>query len=205
MKIVKIPLAKLYTHPANANVMSKEVLDKLRGHIEEGGNYEPLVVRDHPQKKGYFQIINGHHRKRALEQLGHADADCVVWEVSDDQTLMLLATLNRLTGQDDPQRRGALLERLSRRYEPQKLLARLPETQAQLEKLLRIIKPPQPIEPEQLGEMPQAMIFFVKGEQRKKIDQSLKKVRERYCRQTSEKKVSRGDLLELMALMVQNA
>ncbi|MCP4707039.1 MAG: hypothetical protein GY869_00310 [Planctomycetes bacterium] len=43
---------------------------RVKGHIERGGCYEPLVVRVHPERAGCYQILNGHHRKKVLEQLG---------------------------------------------------------------------------------------------------------------------------------------
>ena len=49
----------------------------------------------------YFQIINGCHRCRALAKLGKKKAECVVWDVDDEQTDILLATLNRLGGKDE--------------------------------------------------------------------------------------------------------
>jgi len=106
MKIESIPLHRLVAHLANANVMDGATLAKLRDHIERQGYYEPLVVRPYPKRAEYYEIINGHHRRRVLEQLNRSYADCVVWQISDEQALMLLATLNRLAGQDDPSRRA---------------------------------------------------------------------------------------------------
>ena len=204
MKIEQIDLDRLVVHPANANVMGRERMYKLKRHIGAGGNYEPLVVRRHPKREGYYQIINGHHRKRVLEQLKHKQANCVVWEVTDKEALMLLATLNRLTGDDHPEKRADLLERLKEWYDPEDLLGKLPETQGQLEKMLLSNKRPEVIRPGQLGEMPQAMIFFVNREQRKRIDGALKKVQGQRGEGSEEKKLSRGDMLELLALKVQN-
>ena len=93
--------------------MSGEVMGKLRRHIERTGRYEPLVVRPHPAIGGAFELINGHHRKEVLESLGYAEAQCLVWDLSDAETLMLLATINRLGGEDAPGKRLGLLESLS--------------------------------------------------------------------------------------------
>ena len=84
--ITMIPLSKLHPHPANANTMSPALLRKLQTHIAASGRYEPLLVRPHPQIAGEFQLINGHHRKRILERLGHAEAACLIWNLDDAQT-----------------------------------------------------------------------------------------------------------------------
>ena len=38
-------LDALDSHPENANRMSADRLEKLKGHIERTGRYEPLIVR----------------------------------------------------------------------------------------------------------------------------------------------------------------
>jgi len=73
--------------------MSKANLAKLVRNIEQTGQYEPIIVRPHPQRKGCFQIINGYHRCHALTKLGYKTADCIVWDIDDKQTDILLATL----------------------------------------------------------------------------------------------------------------
>ena len=195
MKIISIPLEKLIPHPANANVMSTEFLDKLRRQIAAQNRYEPLVVRPHPVRFDCFQILNGHHRKQVLEQLRHTHAHCLVWDVSDEQALMLLATLNRLCGQDDLLKRAALLDKLSRRFPQDELLKHLPERPDQLQRLLQLNLPPAPVEPKDLSEIPQAMIFFVTKEQRRTIDQALQLVKNKPSHETTEKKLTRAQLL----------
>ena len=77
--IVSLPIYHLYPHPDNANRMSKVKFKKLISHLDATGQYEPLVVRKHPHKNNHYQLLNGHHRLRALRQLRHTRADCVVF------------------------------------------------------------------------------------------------------------------------------
>lgn len=134
-KIRHIPLDKLLPHPDNPNRMSRASFRKLMRHIRQTQRYEPLVVRPHPQRKGFFQIINGHHRWAALRELGHAKAQAVVWDIDDERTDILLSTLNRLTGRDQLDRKLAILRRLSARHAPKELAKLLPQTRGQLERL----------------------------------------------------------------------
>ena len=211
MRIESIVMDRLVDHPDNSNVMSDEAMEKLQRHIERTGCYEPLVVRRHPELTGHYQIINGHHRRAVLKQLDYTQADCVAWEVSDDETLMLLATLNRLRGQDDVPRRARLVKMLSERYAGQPSVeSHLPETKKQLVKLLELARPPRPVDPESLGEMPEAMTFFVSGRQKQLIERALRQVSSGVggdCagddQETGEsRRLSRGDLLACMANLV---
>lgn len=150
--IQSIALDKLVPHPDNPNRMSKANFAKLVRNIKCTGRYEPLIVRPCPQKNchscasrkpatgedstsAYFQIINGHHRAKALGQLGHETADVVVWDIDDQQADILLATLNRLGGSDILQKKLALLQRLNKRMKTRELAKLLPQTAKQIEHL----------------------------------------------------------------------
>ena len=115
-------------HPGNPNCMGKSSFNKLKEHIRVTGNYEPIVVRVHPEVKGAYQILNGHHRVKALTALGVKVADCVVWDVDDEGALVLLATLNRLVGSDVLERKSELIKSLSKSLDVKQLMKMLPET-----------------------------------------------------------------------------
>ena len=132
----EINVSALLPHPMNSNRMDDESLAKLSRHIERTGTYEPLTVRPHPTEQGSFQIINGHHRLRVLRSLGHGTVKCTVWDVDDAQTRLYLATLNRLAGQDVPERRAVLLDSLFEGFEVDELADLVPESSAELERLL---------------------------------------------------------------------
>jgi hypothetical protein len=90
---------------------------------------------------------------------------------------MLLATLNRLRGDDDPRLRGQLLRDLAERLGEKQLLAGLPESRPQLEGLLRLPNdPPRPCEPTDLERMPTAVHFFLLPAQRRVLDQRLREL-----------------------------
>src|SRR4030042_3895605 len=95
-----IELDKLIAHPDKPNRMSTATFGKLVRNIERTGRYEPIVVRPHPVRGNHFQIINGHHRCQALAKLGYKAADCVVWDIDDEEAEILLARPHRLCGAD---------------------------------------------------------------------------------------------------------
>ena len=172
-----IPLAQLAAHPGNANRMPPEMFKKLVAHIRESGDYPPIIVRpltcessgDSATSGGQsrFQILDGHHRVRALAQLGRDQANCDIWQADDERAALLLLTLNRLQGSDDPVKRAQLLAQLAETHELQALAARLPEDRAKIARLLALKEPPPEIAPPpELASMPQAVTFFLTAGQR---------------------------------------
>jgi ParB-like chromosome segregation protein Spo0J len=135
--LVRIPLAQLVSHPLNANFMSSDLKEKLKAHIASSGRYPPLIVRR--LKNGTFQLLDGHQRAEVLRELGEEAAWCVVWDVTDEDALVLLATLNRLEGQDVPGKRAALIAGLEAHQTLAELARLLPEDEAQLESTMRLL------------------------------------------------------------------
>lgn len=172
MQIRPIALSRLVPHPDHANRMSRAAFRKLIRHIQRTGCYEPLVVRRHPREPGRFQIIHGHHRFEALRTLGRAKAHAVVWNVDDEQTDILLATLNRLTGRDRLDRKLAILRRLRDRRPLHELAKLLPQTRGQLERLTAE-RPTAARGRSRTYAFATPMVFFVSDEQQAIIDSAL--------------------------------
>lgn len=139
-RLIKVGLADLIAHPLNANVMSDEYLDRLTRNIQREGDYPPLVVRPHPDRVGKYQLLDGHQRCEALRRLGYREARCYLWPCDDEEALMLMATLNRLEGQDQPVRRAELLAELVGLIPEVDLAALLPESGAEIEAALKLIE-----------------------------------------------------------------
>jgi hypothetical protein len=171
-EIRHIPLGRLVPHPGNPNRMSRTNFRKLLGHIERTGRYEPLVVRPCPGRDGFFQILHGHHRCEALRTLGHKTADVVVWEVDDEQTDILLGTLNRLNGRDTLDQKLALLRRLNERLPTRKLARLLPQTLGQLERLVNPRMPPR-VKPPEAEAFAVPLVFFVNEKQQHTIEEAI--------------------------------
>lgn len=171
-KIESIALGMLVPHPDNPNRMSKSTFAKLVRNIERTGRYEPLVVRPCPKKDGYFQIISGHHRCKALRELGYETADAVVWDIDDEQADILLATLNRLTGSDVLAKKLALLRRLNANMRSRELAKFLPQTARQIERLANFKLPTAPARIDATTfAMP--LVFFLNRSQQRTINKAL--------------------------------
>ena len=134
-KIEVVGIERLLAHPENPNKMNGADFLKLRTYIGRSGNYEPIVVRVHPDEDGCYQIINGHHRVKALGELGYEKVNCVVWDVDDVQCRVLLASINRLKGRDILGRRAEIVLRLLEDYSVEDLSCVLPDKTKQIEAL----------------------------------------------------------------------
>src|SRR2546427_4745736 len=176
-----VPLDHLLPHPLNSNVMSADLQAKLKAHIKRSGRYPYLVVRPHPEQEGKFQVLDGHHRVAILRDLGHTEARCDMWQVDDREAKLLLATLNRLQGQDQPLRRAELIHELLGEMSLGDLSGLLPETDKQLEELHALLEFPaeeiaalleeQAAEAEKV--LPRVMSFVVTPEQEQVIEQAV--------------------------------
>jgi len=170
--IQSIALDKLDFHPDNPNRQSKVNFAKLVRNIERTGRYEPLIVRPCLEKAGYFQIINGHHRCHALAKLGYKSADCIVWDIDDEETDILLATLNRLGGSDELGKKLKLFERLNKRFEFRELAKLLPQTAKQIERLTNLKRPGAPTKMNAKC-FANPLVFFVNDSQQEQIEKAL--------------------------------
>ncbi len=155
-----------------------------------------------------YQILNGHHRAEVLRELGHTRARCDVWEVDDDEARLLLATLNRLEGRDDPRERARLVARLAKGRTAEELARLLPEPPDAVERLLRLAQPPPaPLTPEALAPIARPMTFFLADEQYALIREALREVTRDQTRageagepQPAATRPKRADALERLAL-----
>jgi len=175
--IQSIALDKLEFHPDNPNKQSKVNFAKLVRNIERTGRYEPLVVRPYPGKTGHFQIINGHHRCHALARLGCETADCIIWDVNDEETDILLTTLNRLGGTDELDKKLKLLKRLNKRFDSHRLAKLLPQTAKQIERITHLKKPTAPAKIN-TNSFANPLVFFVNDTQQRQIEKALSLVEE---------------------------
>jgi len=140
-----------------------------------------VIVRPHSDKAEEYQVLDGHHRVEILRELGHTEARCDVWEVDDRESKVLLATLNRLQGQDSPIRRAQLIHELLGEMSVDDLAGLLPETDKQLEELHALLEFPADEIANLLAEkaeeedkvLPRVLTFVVTPEQEEMIERAV--------------------------------
>lgn len=176
-----IRLDRLVPHPLNANVMPDELRHKLKAHIARTGRCPFLVVRPHPSVERKYQVLDGHHRLGVLRELGHNEARCDVWEVGDREAKILVATLNRLEGQDQPLKRAELVHALLAEISVPDLASLLPESEGELEELHALLEFPAEAIAEQLAAqaeeaektLPVVLTYVVSPEQARLIEAAV--------------------------------
>jgi len=199
---MNLPLDHLVPRADNANAMSPRLFRMLVAHLRESGRCPPVIVRPHPSIADRFEILDGHHRVRALREIGESSVPCEVWHVDDGQAAMLLVTLNRLHGSDDPFKRGALLASMRDRLGAAALATLVPDAAAQVQRLIalqaaptarcpsqrdttRSVMPPgsaepgsahagEPVEPGASAEPIEPLTFFLPESQRRRVVERLR-------------------------------
>lgn len=172
-EIESIEIGRLREHPDNPNSMSDANFNKLKRHIDKSGMYEPIVVRKLGGSKGEYQIINGHHRCKAMAELGYEKADCVVWDVDDKQVDILLMTLNRLGGNDIVEKKMEILKRLSHRSSVKELAKLLPGNSKQIEALQKFKLPKEITSAGRSENLASPVVFFLNEKERLIVEKAL--------------------------------
>ena len=93
-KVSKITLSEIQDfdgHPFS--VRMDEDMVKLINSIQENGMVMPVLVRPHKGGTGY-EMISGHRRKFALEQIGFDTVDAIIRDLDDDQATILMVDSN---------------------------------------------------------------------------------------------------------------
>ena len=119
-------------------------------------------------------MINGHHRAEVLREMGLKEAACVVWELTDAEALWLLATVNRVCGEDVPGRRLELLQAVAEGMGEgvggaARLAEILPEDRGTLERLLRGVGEFVPAVAAGLAGMPEALTIFMSAGEKREV------------------------------------
>jgi hypothetical protein len=135
---IMVPIESLEDHELNSNIVPEAVLKKLERNIKRSKWYPPLIVR---QLKGEppRKLIDGHHRRRILRDLGYTEVEIKPVTCSDREELVLLASLNTLHGTEDPRKRAALIHELSGTIRVEELALILPEDENQVRDMLALL------------------------------------------------------------------
>lgn len=193
--LFSIAIKDLIPHPDHPNRMSKRKFAKLVYNIERTGRYEPLVVRPCPATNCHscqnrnpgtlrkashdcYQIINGYHRWKALNQLGYETVDTVVWDIDDNDTDIMLATLNRLVGSDVLDKKLGLMDRLNRHKPSSELAKILPYTAKQIHRLAHMRSGQVPRTKPTKPTFANPVVFFLSDAQQEIVEKALSNVRE---------------------------
>lgn len=96
MQVVEIPLDKLRDN--GGNFFKVEDVQELVDDIEMRGLENPLTVCE--AENGYYRIVAGHRRRKALEQIGKTSAPCFVKAYADADSEEVALIQSNLTARE---------------------------------------------------------------------------------------------------------
>lgn len=125
-KKVVVPIDNVIPNRWNPNVQSDFMFEKGKKAVLEFGFLGAILVRE---TAGVYEIIDGEHRWRYLKELGSKECPVeTLGEISDNAAKTLTILMNRLRGEDDIEKRSAILNELSKGQ-----LSLLPFTEEEIE------------------------------------------------------------------------
>jgi DNA modification methylase len=107
LRVQHVPITKLRPWPDNPRIMPPGEMESLKRSISRWGMVEPIVAR-----KADRMVIGGHQRLEAAKALGMTRVPVVFVDVDEHQAKMLNVALNKIQGEWDLPKLGALLEEL---------------------------------------------------------------------------------------------
>lgn len=179
MEIVQIDIKKVNPNAYNPNVMSEEMLNKLREEIRSKGMCAPILVRP-LGGDGDYEIVDGYHRWTVCQELGFTTVPCVVKEYDDKEAKIKTLQMNYMRGEAAPLKLAMLLHDLNREITLDDLSGRLPYDEGRIQDSLELLKLPEDfmrqIEDQAAAEekeAPMVMTFVFKKEQVDIINQAV--------------------------------
>lgn len=100
-KLRELPISLLQDFPADKHPFrpyTKPKLEALKQDIIERGIIQPLIVRSLADDQ--YEIISGHNRKTAAQEVGYIVLPCIVRSLNDDEALLQMISTNLQQRQD---------------------------------------------------------------------------------------------------------
>jgi ParB family transcriptional regulator, chromosome partitioning protein len=136
LKTTELRIELLEEAPWNPNHLDAAGMRRLRESLARYGLVQPLVVRTLASHR--YEVLNGNHRLRVLNDLTIKTVPCVVVDADDAEAMLLAEALNGIHGDDDLAMKGAVLKKILADVPPEEVLSLLPETAESLQALSTI-------------------------------------------------------------------
>lgn len=179
MDITLIELNRIKPNNYNPNVMSEDILAKLRAEIAHKGVCVPIIVRN--RGEGY-EIVDGEHRWRICQELGWEKMPCIVQDFDDNEAKIKTLQLNYLSGDVLPIKLAHLIHDLSKEVSIEELEKRLPYEKVELKDSLELLKLPEDYgtqirvrESEEEKNLPRVITFVAYEQEAKLIEEAIDK------------------------------
>ena len=183
MDITLIELNRIIPNDYNPNVVSEDILAKLRQEIGQKGLCEPILVRG--RDNGYV-IVDGEHRWRICRELGWEEIPCIITNFDNNEARIKTLQLNYMRGSVVPVKLAALIHSLNKEIKLEELAKRLPYEEVQLKDNLELLKLPDNFGDEikqqakaEENQLPGVISFVVYKDQEEIIEKALEKAKQK--------------------------
>jgi len=154
LAVSNLPIGKVMPNPWNANKQTDRQYAAEMESICDNGFVMPIIVRKHPEKKGFYEIVDGEHRWKALQQIAaegkkgkanvptlieNKEIPAIVLAIDEAKAKRLTVIMNETRGRADLTSLGTLLAELAPEL-GEDLIIGLPYTPEQLNEILDIAK-----------------------------------------------------------------
>ena len=179
MDIKPIRIDRIFPNDYNPNVVSEDILAKLRAEISQKGLCEPIILR----RKGNdgYEIVDGEHRWRVCQELGWEEIPCIIQDYDDNEAKIKTLQLNYMRGSAVPVKLASLIHELSKEIKLEDLAKRLPYEEPQMLNDLELLKLPEDfgktVEEQarkEADELPSVMSFVLYKKQLEIVEEAIK-------------------------------
>jgi len=179
LNIVSIKIGQITPNNYNPNVVSEDMLVKLRAEISQKGLCEPIILR----RKGNdgYEIVDGEHRWRVCQELGWEEIPCIIQDYDDNEAKIKTLQLNYMRGSAVPVRLASLIHELSKEIKLEDLAKRLPYEEPQMLNNLELLKLPEDFSQlveaqarKEAEELPSVISFVLYKNQLEVVEKAIK-------------------------------
>jgi len=154
LAVTNLPITKVTPNPWNPNKQTERQYAAEMESICDNGFVMPIIVRKHPDQKGFYQIVDGEHRWKALQQIAaenkqgkgnvpglleKKEIPAIILQIDEAKAKRLTVIMNETRGRADLTSLGTLLAELAPEF-GEDLIIGLPYTPEQLNEILDIAK-----------------------------------------------------------------
>lgn len=136
-----LPITKLVQADWNYKEDDEQQDAKLLANLKRNGQVETIIVREHPKRRGYFEVVNGNHRQRLFKEAGIEVVHVFnMGKVSDAAAQRVAIETNETRFETNDLRLAGLLDGLAEEFGKEDLVGTMPYDDTTLDEFSDLLK-----------------------------------------------------------------